>query len=253
MKEIILVTGAANGIGRSISELMLKNGHKVILVDYNETDLNRLKYELADTFLSTEFYCYLCDVADSNTVNKLISELEKEFIIPTVLLNNAGYGGPFQLLADITDQEWNKVIGTNLKGIFNFSRKLLPYMKKAKRGKIINIASIQGQIGASLSSSYVASKHGVIGYTKAIAAEWGKFEITCNAICPGYVGTAMGAQDANIDNHYKKIISRTPLGKVAAPIDIAYLVEFLISDKASFINGAAITIDGGLTADIGLT
>ena len=117
--------------------------------------------------------------------------------------------------------------------------------------KIINIASIQGLIGARLSSTYVASKHGVIGYTKAIAAEWGMYGITCNAICPGYVDTRMGIQETLTD-HDKKVLSRTPLGRVASPNEIANLVEFLVSDKADFINGSVINIDGGLMADIGI-
>jgi 3-oxoacyl-[acyl-carrier protein] reductase len=126
-------------------------------------------------------------------------------------------------------------------------------MQKQGWGRIINIASIQGLIGAKLSSTYIASKHGVIGYTKAIAAEYGQYAITCNAICPGYVNTAMGVQQDKIPDHYHNVISRTPLKQIAQPYDVAKLVEFLISDAAKFINGSSITIDGGLMADIGIT
>ena len=254
-KQIILVTGAANGIGRSISEQLLLEGHTLIIVDNDSNGLTIFEEDLKHNLKlsNSMFHTKLCNVADSQAVIKLIDSLKSQNIMPNVLINNAGYGGPFQLLSEVSDFEWDKVIGTNLKGIFNFSREILPFMKLNGSGKIINIASIQGLTGACLSSTYIATKHGVVGYTKAIAAEWGPFGITCNAICPGYVNTAKGSQDSQVPDHYKKIIGRTPLGRVANPIDIAYLVEFLISSKADFINGSIITIDGGLTADIGIS
>lgn len=253
-QKIVLVTGGANGIGRKIVELLLENGYTLIIVDYNSSKLAGLVQELNNNpHFHGKLHSYVCDVSDSSAVSKLISELSALSLVPNILINNAGYGGPFERITEISDFEWDKVTGTNLKGVFNFSRAILPYMQLKNEGKIINIASVQGLIGANLSSTYIATKHGVVGYTKALAAEWGKYGITCNAICPGYVNTDMGAQDDKVDNHSRTVINRTPLGRMASTLDIAYLVEFLISDKASFINGSIITIDGGLTADIGIT
>lgn len=253
MNKIVLVTGAAQGIGKAIVDEFCENGYTVIMVDYSAQNLESSFSKLTDLYSNIKLYRFVCDVGNSTQVNKLINELTDQQILPNILVNNAGYGGPFQVISDIDDTEWDQVINTNLRSIFNFTRKLLLVMRNNGWGKIINIASVQGLIGANLSSSYIASKHGVVGYTKAIAAEWGKYGITCNAICPGYVDTNMGAQDDKIPEHYTRIISRTPAGKLAKPKDIAYLVDFLASDKANFINGSIITIDGGLMADIGIS
>jgi 3-oxoacyl-[acyl-carrier protein] reductase len=253
LNKTALVTGAAKGIGRAITIELLLNGYQVIMIDINLQSLRLTQQELLDSHKNITLYAYQCDVGNADKVNKLLTELESLSITPYILINNAGYGGPFQILSDVTDEDWDKVINTNLRGIFNFSRKLLPKMRENRWGRIITIASIQGLTGASLSSSYIASKHGVIGYTKAIAAEWGKYAITSNAICPGYVDTDMGAQDGKVIDHYKHIIERTPAGKIANAQDIAYLVEFIASEKARFINGSIINIDGGIMADIGIT
>ena len=132
---------------------------------------------------------------------------------------------------EVSDDEWYSIMNTNLKSVFNLSRFLLPEMKKIQFGRIVNIASIQGYLGASLSSTYVASKHGIIGYTRAIAAEWGAYGVTCNAICPGYVNTPMGAQDSKQENHRLKIIDKIPLHRIAEPDEIAHCVNYLISKE----------------------
>ncbi|HLX53887.1 MAG TPA: SDR family NAD(P)-dependent oxidoreductase [Aquella sp.] len=253
LNKVALVTGAAKGIGKAITIELLSKNYQVVMVDNNKQNLGSTQKELLNSYKNGNLHSYYCDVGNTMEVNELLSQLDKLNILPCVLINNAGYGGPFQILSDVSDEEWEKVIDTNLRSIFNFSRKLLPKMRENGWGRIINIASIQGLIGACLSSSYVASKHGVVGYTKAIAAEWGKYSITCNAICPGYVDTDMGVQNGKFSDHYKRIISRTPIGKIAAPQDIAYLVEFIASEKASFINGSIINIDGGIMADVGIS
>jgi 3-oxoacyl-[acyl-carrier protein] reductase len=251
--KIALITGAAKGIGNAIARLFLENNYHVILVDKAMQDLANTKQELTKLYKNAQLADFRCDVGNNTQVSYLCSHLNELNLLPDILVNNAGYGGPFQKISEISDEEWDKVINTNLRSIFNFARILLPEMSKKNWGRVINIASIQGLIGANLSSTYVASKHGVIGYTKTIAAEWGKYGITCNAICPGYVDTSMGIQENEISDHYQRVISRTPIGKVASPKDIAYLVEFLATEKANFINGSIITIDGGILADIGIT
>ena len=254
LKKYILITGAASGIGKAMSEAFIKyDDFHVIMVDYNESALRITKNNISKLTAEKNFSTYVCDVGQTSDVKVLLENLASEEMTPSILINNAGYGGPFQQISEISADEWEKVINTNLKSIYNFCHKLLPIMRDNKFGRIINIASIQGLIGANLSSTYIASKHGVIGYTKAIAAEWGKYGINCNAICPGYVDTKMGAQDDKIANHQQNIISRIPNGRIATTRDITNLTEFLISDKADYINGSIVTIDGGLLADIGIT
>ncbi|MCX8515001.1 MAG: SDR family NAD(P)-dependent oxidoreductase [Burkholderiales bacterium] len=250
--QTVLLTGAARGIGYKIAEILV-NKYNLILIDKNEIELENSATQLRHKNNMAQIQSYVCDVGSVKQVAQLHKNLLENNFMPHILINNAGYGGPFQNLCDISYEQWDLVMNTNLKSIFNFAKICLPSMQQAEWGRIINIASIQGLIGAKLSSTYIASKHGVIGYTKAIAAEYGQYSITCNAICPGYVDTAMGVQEDEIPNHFKNVITRTPLKQIGQPYDIAKLVEFLISDAAKFINGSIITIDGGLMADIGLT
>lgn len=154
---------------------------------------------------------------------------------------------------EVSDDEWYDLVNANLKSVFNLCRAALPAMKQQGFGRIVNIASVQGYLGAARSSTYVACKHGVIGYTRAIAAEWGAFGITCNAICPGYVQTSMGVQDGAVDDHTQRVIEKTPAGRIAQPQEIAQLVAYLVGPNASFINGASLTIDGGLSCHVGVS
>lgn len=250
-KKIALITGGVRGIGKSIAINLLNNQYKVILIDNNQENLEDTIQELQPKY-NNLLYSSICDVKNAQNVNDVISSVTDLVGIPSILINNAGYGGPFHQIDEVSDNEWEDVIFTNLRGVFNLCRNILPLLKQQFWGRIVNIASIQGLAAAPLSSTYVASKHGVIGYTKAIAAEWGMHGITCNAICPGYVDTAMGAQDKKVKDHYKNIIKRTPVGRLANAEEIAGLVEYLVSDKASFVNGSVINIDGGIMADIGI-
>lgn len=249
-KKIGLVTGAAGAIGSSIVEAILAQLDGLILVDINEISLQSFYQKIKNT--KKKLAAIVCDVGSSESVNAMFLQAKSEVGIPNILINNAGIGGPFHRVDEVSDDEWYSIINTNLKSVFNLSRSLLPEMKKNQFGRIVNIASIQGYLGASLSSTYVASKHGVIGYTRAIAAEWGTYGITCNAICPGYVNTPMGAQDAKQENHRLKIIDKIPLNRIAEPDEIAHCVNYLISKEAGYISGSVITIDGGLSCHIGL-
>ena len=250
--RIALITGAGAGIGAAIAQKLVAVTDHLILLDLHLEPIVALAKKLQhehQTIVST----YQCDVGDGTRVLQLLMQIKEEEKSPNILINNAGFGGPFHPLNEVTDEEWDKVMNTNLKSIFYFARTLLPEMKKQAYGRIVNIASIQGLLGAALSSTYVASKHGVIGYTKAIAAEWGEYGINCNAICPGYVNTRMGVQDAAVKDHMQKVINLTPAKRIAQPLEVAALVEYLISDEAAFINGASFTIDGGLSCHIGVS
>lgn len=252
IKRVGIITGAAGGIGSAISKKIVPYIDSLILVDQDDHKIGLLQQQLTKQ-LSIPIAGYYCDISDSHSVESMLQNAEIEVGSPNILINNAGIGGPFHRIDQVSDEEWFKIINTNLKGVFNLSRALLPKMKKKSYGKIVNIASIQGYLGAALSSTYVASKHGVIGYTRAIAAEWGEYGITCNAVCPGYVDTIMGIQTKDVKNHRKKIIKKTPTARVAHPDEIANLVVHLIKDESSFINGSILTIDGGLSCHLGIT
>ena len=251
MKKIALVTGAAGGIGTAISEKFISEMDGLILVDIDADKLDLVKKKIENKS-SIVLATYCCDVGNFKQVSELLNVAKIEIGVPTVLVNNAGIGGPFHRVDEVSDDEWYQIINTNLKAIFNFAKILLPLMKHVSYGRIINIASVQGFLGAALSSTYVASKHGVIGYTRAIAVEWGAYGVTCNAICPGYVNTVQGVQDDKVKNHYESVIAKTPVGRVAQPSEIANIVSYLVRDETSFINGSVLTVDGGLTCHVGV-
>lgn len=237
--KVAVVTGAARGIGYAISQKLKNEGFLVAGVDKSWTK-------------RTPLNSYICDVSISKEVERTVRQIRKEMGEPSLLINNAGWGGPFHPLTKVSDREWGFIHNTNLSGAFYFMRALIPQMAKSKYGRIVNIASIYGLLGGANSVAYSSSKHGLIGLTRAAAAEWGARGITINAICPGFVDTAMGAQDKKVGSHRAKILRRTPAGRLGVPEEIADAVAFLVSDKARFVNGAALTIDGGLMVDVGL-
>ena len=249
----VLVTGGAQGIGRAITLRYLEEGHSVLALDKNEAALGALVKELKPRARKRLTVCSV-DLARPDFVATVEEQVGAVFKATRVLVNNAGYGGPFETLDKVEDATFNAVFDINVRALFALSRYLLPSMKKDKFGRIVNIASVQGLVGSPGSSTYVASKHAVIGYTRAIAAEWGAYGITCNAVCPGYIDTAMGAGQANamLKDYQRRVKARTPTGVTGLPDDVARMVVELSRDENRYINGAVLTIDGGISASLGL-
>ena len=245
MKQTAIITGASRGIGAAIAlELAANDIHTILLA----RDGGKLK-EVADKISSTNGSCtyHLCNVTNSSDIEKIVNA-EKQRLVDSkiILINNAGYGGTFQRTDEMTEEEWDLIFNTNIKAAFLFCKNVLPMMKENNWGRIINIASIYGSVGGALSSAYAASKHALVGYTKSLSAEWGKYNITCNSISPGFTNTNMGAGDNEV--FYKNVISQIPLKRQGEPEEIAKLVSFLSKEDAGYINGADILIDGGLLA-----
>ncbi len=249
--KVALVTGAARGIGAATAKALAAEKFAVALLDLDAAGAERVAAEIRAA--GNQAHAVACDVGVRASVEAAIASSTAKLGEPSVLVNNAGIGGPFHRIDEVSDDEWDQIVATNLKSVFLFSRALLPKMKVRGYGRIVNIASIQGLLGASRSSTYVATKHGMLGYTKAIAAEWGAFGITCNAICPGYVETAMGVQADKVDAYLENVLKKTPVGRVGQPDEIAALVVYLTGDRSGYINGAALVVDGGITAHVGIT
>ena len=239
MNKIGLITGASGGIGQAITQALLDKLDAIVLIDINQNKLKVLRKSLGN---SIPMLSMVCDVSDAKEINNALATIKDKIGIPNILINNAGFGGPFNRINEISDHNWSKIIHTNLSSIFYLSRGLLPHMKTQGFGRIVNIASMQGLFGGIGSAAYIASKHGVVGLTKAIAAEWGEQGIHCNAICPGYVDTPMGPKAVN----NSKIIQKIPLKRLAKASEVGSLVAFLISNEATYINGSIIQFDGGM-------
>lgn len=245
MNRTAIVTGASRGIGRASALALARQGAAVALLARDQAALEAAASEIRSA--GGNCAVFPCDVTDRTSVEAAIAQATTALGPPTILVNNAGFGGPFQLLSDSTDADYDQVFHTNVRAAFWFCRALLPGMRAAGFGRIVNIASVEALTGASESAHYIASKHALIGYTKAIASEWGRFGITSNAICPGFVATEMAA---GFDP--AKITPRIPAGRFGDPTEIARIVAFLATEESSYINGSVITADGGLLADLGL-
>ena len=235
--KIAIVTGGSRGIGKGIVKKLLTSGAKVALLGKSEKLLDSTYKELAN--LGQIIY-FSTDVRKYSDINLSIKEIIQEWGKVDILINNAGVTKD-KLAIRTSENDWDEVIDTNLKGTFNCIKSTLPTMIKNRYGKIINISSIVGIMGNPGQSSYCASKAGIIGLTKSIAKEYGSKSINVNAIAPGLIDTDM-TKNIDTDNLFKNITLR----RSGTPEDIGNLVCFLCSEDASYITGQIINVDGGL-------
>ncbi|MBQ9313466.1 MAG: 3-oxoacyl-ACP reductase FabG [Clostridia bacterium] len=235
--KTVLVTGGSRGIGKAIVEKFAKNGYNVIL-NYNKSLEAAQKIE--NEFKNIKIF--KADVTNRKEVQAMIDYTNSIFGEIDILINNAGTGCT-GLLQDITVEEWQDVFNVNMNGVFNCTQIVLPQMLKKHCGKIINISSIWGMVGASCEVAYSASKAAVIGFTKALAKEIGPSGITVNAIAPGIIMTDMVSQYTL--EEFEDIRNQIPLGEIGSTIDIANAVFFLASEEANYITGQIISPNGG--------
>lgn len=241
-KKIAIVTGASEGIGRATAIELLKKNFYVIFLSRNEIKLKKTLNTLKKYKNSAE--AFSCDVSNPYDIKIFISYLKSKKYFPYILVNNAGYGGPFLDITTMPQHEWDLVVNTNLNGLFLLTKEVIKLMRLKKKGRIINISSIYGILGGSKSVAYSSTKHAIIGFTKSIALENIKFGIQCNTVLPGFINTSMTKT-----NSHKKITNNLEI-KNGNPEDVSEIVAFLSVCKTNLINGSAIVIDGGFSAGI---
>ncbi|CAC9475044.1 TPA: 3-oxoacyl-[acyl-carrier-protein] reductase [Staphylococcus aureus] len=242
MTKSALVTGASRGIGRSIASQLAEEGYNVA-VNYAgskekaEAVVEEIKAKGVDSF------AIQANVADADEVKAMIKEVVSQFGSLDVLVNNAGITRD-NLLMRMKEQEWDDVIDTNLKGVFNCIQKATPQMLRQRSGAIINLSSVVGAVGNPGQANYVATKAGVIGLTKSAARELASRGITVNAVAPGFIVSDM--TDALSDELKEQMLTQIPLARFGQDTDIANTVAFLASDKAKYITGQTIHVNGGM-------
>ncbi len=237
-----LVTGGSRGIGAAVCRAFAAAGYNVA-VNYHTGNekAEELCRELRQKY-GAECEAFGCDVSDSAAVRDMVAAVEERLGAPDVLVNNAGVSSQL-LFTDITDEEWRRMMGVDLDGVFYCSREVLPGMIRRKSGSIINISSMWGEVGASCEVHYSAAKSAVIGLTKALAKEVAPSGIRVNCIAPGVIMTDM--MKSFDDETLRELKEETPLGRLGTPDDIANAAVFLAGENASFITGQVLGVNGG--------
>ena len=242
MSKTVLITGASKGIGANIAIRFAEKGYNVVM-NYNNSVQSAIILQRSLKESGYSVIAYKANVRNRLEVDLMVKEALYRFGSIDILINNAGISNQ-SLITDLSEQDWNDIIGVNLTGVFNCTQAVLPHMINQKSGKIINISSMWGEVGASCEVAYSAAKAGVIGFTKALAKEVGPSGITVNCITPGLIETSMN-QELTVED-ITSIVEDTPMGRIGSTDDVASAALFLTSDESQFITGQILGVNGGL-------
>lgn len=244
--KVAVVTAGASGMGAATARLLVERGATVVIVDIDEAAGSALARELGP---SAQFAA--CDVADFDAATAVIDDAMVRFGRLDCLFNNAGRA-VMKLTPDLLPEDWATVIGISLNSVFHFSRAAIPCMKAGGGGAIVNTASVSGMFGDYMMAAYNAAKGGVLNFTRAMACDHADDNIRVNAICPGLIwDTAMTGHLATLPGGWEPWKQTIPMRRGGNAIEVARAMVFLASDEASYITGAALAVDGGLTAHTG--
>jgi NAD(P)-dependent dehydrogenase (short-subunit alcohol dehydrogenase family) len=238
--KIAIVTGGASGLGLATAIKLVKSNIRTIIIGRNEQNLAETAQQLG-SLCSYK----VCDLSNLQTIPQLVASIVAEYGRIDILVNNAGINlkKPF---TEVTDEEFGRVILTNLTAVFALSREVVKAMLTQKSGCIINISSMAAQYGIPYVIAYTAAKTGIEGMTKAMAVELSPEGIRVNCVAPGFIATAMSAKALDNDPQRKqKVLSRTPMGKLGLPEDVAEAIIYLASDAAKYVTGVILPVDGG--------
>lgn len=240
-QDVAVVTGASRGIGRAIAHELARQGATVIGTATSESGAQGIGEWLQAAGFKGRGA--VLNVADAGSVDAFLKDIEAKEGAPTILVNNAGITRD-NLLLRMKAEEWDEILNTNLSSVFRLSKGVLRGMMKARRGRIINIASVVGVMGNPGQTNYAAAKAGIIGFSKSLAREVGSRNITVNVVAPGFIATDMTAQLPA--EQQQQLAQQVALGRLGAPEDIAHAVAFLASPAASYITGETLHVNGGM-------
>jgi 3-oxoacyl-[acyl-carrier protein] reductase len=233
--KTILISGGSGGLGRSII-YDYTDEYRFINLDIQEPH-NPCKNEL---FIKT-------DLSQPDEIYASLRSIDPQLEIYS-FIHCAGVSGTYQSVLDIPVSEWYSIIEINLNSAYHITRFILPILRKFKNGRMIYIGSIYSVKGSKFSSPYTASKHALLGMIKSLAEEWGEFGITFNMVSPGFVDTEIGIKEDKVHGHLKEVIEQIPVKRISQPFEISRMVGFLLDEKSSYITGANLMIDGGISS-----
>ncbi|KAB2330744.1 SDR family oxidoreductase [Cytobacillus depressus] len=249
--KVVLITGAGSGLGQASALQVAKEGSKLSLVDLNAASLEETKGKVLEVAPTAEVLLITANVADEKAVENYVNETVERFGKIDGFFNNAGIEGKQNLTEDFGIDEFQKVVNVNLNGVFYGLKQVLKVMREQGFGSIVNTASVGGIRGVGNQSGYAASKHGVVGLTRNSGIEYGQYGISIKAIAPGAIMTPMvegslkQIDPVNWEEVGKQFVEPNPMKRFGKPEEVGYLVAFLLSDQANFINAVVIPIDGG--------
>lgn len=243
--KVVLVTGGSSGIGKASAIAFAQSGAKVAIIGYSQKAVNEAVNEMKEY----DILGITCDVSDEKAVQKAIEKVVETYGKLDIAFNNAGVQISHEPLADMTTEDFTRILDINLKGVYNCMKYEIPYMQKNKYGVILNTSSQGGLVAIPTISGYTASKHGVIGLTTSAAIEYARDNIRINVICPGTCETPMVSKAIEADpEELEKVIDAIPLGRMGTEEELAATVLFLCSEAAGFMIGQVVAVDGGYTA-----
>ena len=240
-----VVTGGSKGLGKAMAKALAAAGADVVVTSRHEDEAKKAAEEISAA--GRPALGLAADVVDRAAVAGLVQRAEAAFAKVDILVNNAGTG-EIKPILDLTDADWEPVLATNLKGCLLCAQAVVPGMAQRRFGRIINVGSILSTVGHVGLASYTASKHGLLGLTRAMALEWAASGITVNCLCPGFFATAMTRPVVDDPAGYQAVIDRTPVHRWGQPDDLDGPIIFLASTASSFVTGTALCVDGGWTA-----
>ena len=244
--KIAIVTGSARGIGQAYAVGLAEAGAQLVLVDLVEDNLKETTQMILEK-TGRESLCFGIDVTDSAKINGMVEEIIEKFGQIDILVNNAGINMKKPFL-DVTEEDWKRIVGTNLNSQFLMSSAVSKEMVKRNYGKIINMASVGGFMALSDTAPYNASKGGVLMLTKTMAADLSQYGLNINAICPGFIDTGLLKDPKQKEVTVKKVMANTPLGRLGSPSDLVGACVYLASDAANYVTGSQLVVDGGMSS-----